>query len=161
MQILLLSRISVGSLSLCSRVFDLLIFFQWWTITAQQREVHLSALVTVLSPACLETNTKSKCILELVVVLSQLGIWFPRGKWHNCYLVNFPILNKIYLVKSQHLFIHKKWEYLDLYNTNKGALGNCWSWFWKQEGLCFFCSWCNRVNSGWAKRLESHIWNNF
>lgn len=64
-QILLLSRISVGSLSLCNGDFDLLIFFQWWTITAQPGEVHLSTVVTVLSPACLETNTKNECIFRI------------------------------------------------------------------------------------------------
>lgn len=45
------------------------------------REFNLAVVVTVLlSPACLssvEIYSKSKIVLELFVVLSQLGIWFP------------------------------------------------------------------------------------
>lgn len=55
-------------------------------------------MATVLSPACLETNTMNEWVLELVVVPD---IRFLRGKWHNCHLVNLPVLSKIYPVKSQ------------------------------------------------------------
>lgn len=62
------------------------------------REVHLSTEATVLSLACLGTNTKNECVLELVVALD---IWFLRGKWHSCHLANLPVLSKIYPVNSQ------------------------------------------------------------
>lgn len=48
--------------------------------TAQLGKVDQFSVMTVLSPACLETNTNNECALESVVILSQLGIWFAKRK---------------------------------------------------------------------------------
>lgn len=69
------------------------------------REFNLAVVVTVLlSPACpgsVDIYSKSKVVLELFVVLSQLGIWFPPSIWQNLHYSEFYDNNQALTYKSK------------------------------------------------------------
>lgn len=69
------------------------------------REFNLAVVVTVLLspawPGSVDIYSKSKIVLELFVVLNQLGIWFPPSIWQNLHYSEFYDNNQALTYKSK------------------------------------------------------------